>query len=68
MANYVYIAASLDGFIASPDGELDWLMEILNPDGSDYGFADFMSKIDALIMGRKTFEKVLTFGEWVVVT
>ena len=43
MANYVYIAASLDGFIAAPDGGLDWLMEIPNPNGSDYGFAEFMT-------------------------
>lgn len=64
MANYVYIAASLDGFIAAPDGGLDWLMEIPNPDGSDYGFAEFMGKVDALVMGRNTFEKVLTFDEW----
>lgn len=65
MANYVYIAISLDGFIATPDGGLDWLMEIPNPEQSDYGFAEFMSKIDALVMGRNTFEKILTFDEWV---
>jgi dihydrofolate reductase len=65
MANYVYIAASLDGYIATTEGGLDWLMEIPNPEGSDYGFAEFMNKIDALVMGRNTFEKVLTFDEWV---
>lgn len=64
MANYVYIATSLDGFIATEDGGLDWLMEVPNPDKSDYGFADFIKGIDALVMGRNTFEKVLTFGEW----
>ena len=64
MSNYVYIAASLDGFIADKDGELDWLMEIPNPDKSDYGFADFMDRVDALVMGRNTFDKVVSFGEW----
>ena len=64
MTNYVYIATSLDGFIATPDGGIDWLNEIPNPEGSDYGYADFMSGIDALVMGRKSFEKVLSFGVW----
>ena len=64
MANYVYIATSLDGFIATSDGGIDWLMETSNPDKSDYGYADFMDNIDALVMGRNTFDKVLTFGEW----
>jgi dihydrofolate reductase len=63
MSNYVYIAASIDGFIATSDGDVDWLMEA-NPDKSDYGFADFMDGVDALIMGRNTFDKVITFGEW----
>ncbi len=64
MANYVYIATSLDGFIADKDGGLDWLMEIPSPDNSDYGFAEFMDRVDALVMGRNTFDKVVTFGEW----
>lgn len=61
----VYIAASLDGFIARPDGDIDWLDDpgyIL--EGEDFGYYAFMDSIDALIMGRNTFEKVLTFGEW----
>jgi dihydrofolate reductase len=65
MTNIVYIATSLDGYIATPDGGVDWLMDIPNPEGSDFGFAEFMADIDALLMGRKTFEKVLTFGEWI---
>jgi len=64
MANSVYIATSLDGFIATKDGGIDWLLEIPNPDQSDYGFAEFMSGIDAVVMGRITFEQVLTFGDW----
>jgi dihydrofolate reductase len=64
MANYVFIAASLDGFIARKDGSIDWLSEIPNPDNSDYGYNDFIKNIDAILMGRATFEKVLTFGSW----
>jgi dihydrofolate reductase len=65
MNNIVYIATSADGFIATKDGGIDWLMEIPNPDNSDYGFAEFMDSIDALVMGRKTYEKVLSFDcEW----
>lgn len=64
MANSVYIATSLDGFIATSDGGLDWLEESPNPEQTDYGYAEFMSSIDAIIMGRNTFEKILTFWEW----
>lgn len=64
MPCYVYIAESLDGYIAKKDGDINWLNEIPNPDKSDFGFAEFMEEIDAVVMGRKTFEKVLSFGEW----
>jgi dihydrofolate reductase len=64
MANFVYIATSLDGFIATIEGGLDWLYEIPNPTQSDYGYAEFMAGIDAIVMGRNTFEMVLTFDAW----
>jgi dihydrofolate reductase len=64
MTNYVYVATSLDGFIATSDGSLDWLDDIPNPDKSDFGYAEFMSGIDAIVMGRKTFNKILTFDDW----
>lgn len=64
MTNYVYIATSLDGFIADKDGNIDWLSEIPNPDKSDYGFDGFMDCVDAVVLGRKTFEQVLFFGKW----
>ncbi|MFC1942236.1 dihydrofolate reductase family protein [Chloroflexota bacterium] len=64
MTNFVYIATSIDGFIATKDGGVDWLNDIPNPEQSDFGFAKFMSGINAIVMGRNTFEQVLTFGSW----
>lgn len=62
----VYVATSLDGFIARKDGNIDWLNEANSvlPEGEDCGFFSFMNSVDALVMGRKTFEKVLSFGQW----
>lgn len=64
MAVSVYVATSLDGFIADSDGGIDWLTEIPNPEKSDFGFAEFVAGIDAIVLGRKTFETVLGFGSW----
>jgi dihydrofolate reductase len=65
MTNYVYIATSLDGFIAERDGGLGFLDEIQNPEQSDFGFSAFMAGIDALVMGSTTYEVVLGFGmDW----
>jgi dihydrofolate reductase len=64
MTNIVYIATSLDGYIADENGGLEWLHEAPNPEGSDFGFGAFMNRIDALVMGRNTYETVLTFGDW----
>lgn len=64
MSNTVYIATSIDGYIARKDGSIDWLLEQPNPSGSDYGFAEFMDRIDGIIMGRNTFETVSAFDEW----
>ena len=62
MAKIVYyVAASLDGFIADSTGGVDWL-----PDGEsgDYGYAEFYAGVEALIMGRRTYDQALSFGEW----
>ena len=59
---YVYIATSLDGFIAGPNGEIDWLEH--DSGGEDYGFAEFIKKIDALIMGSATFKIITDFAQW----
>ena len=65
MTNYVYIATSLDGLIADKNDGLTWLDQLETPDLGDYGFAPFMEKIDALIMGSTTYEMVLSFGvDW----
>ena len=58
----VYIATSLDGFIARKNGDIDWLTG--GEGGEDYGYAEFMSDIDHIVMGRNTYEKVLTFDGW----
>jgi dihydrofolate reductase len=65
----VYIATTLDGFIARKDGSLDWLPGSdgeVDPEleGEDFGYAEFTSTVDVLIMGRNTYELVLSFGEW----
>lgn len=60
----VYVAVSLDGFIACEDGRLDWLDRVQDPHGGDYGYATFMSSVDAVVMGRNTYDTVLGFGEW----
>jgi dihydrofolate reductase len=58
----VYIATSLDGFIARKNGEIDWLTD--GNGQEDYGYAEVISTIDHIVMGRHTYEKVLTFGGW----
>ncbi len=60
----VYIATSLDGFIARANGDLDWLPSPQGPEGEDYGYGEFMKTVDVIVMGRGTYEKVLTFGAW----
>ncbi|ASO06605.1 5-amino-6-(5-phosphoribosylamino)uracil reductase [Arenibacter sp. NBRC 103722] len=63
--NLVFIGASLDGYIADRNGGLNWLTAIPNPEQSDMGYTEFMAQVDALVMGRKTFETVCGFeGDW----
>lgn len=63
--NIVFIAKSLDGYIAGPDGDLDWLYAVPNPDHVDMGFVALMEEVDAVVMGRTTFEVVCGFdGPW----
>ena len=57
----VFIGTSLDGFIARPNGDLDFLPP---GGGEDHGYTEFMASVDTLVIGRKTYETVLGFGEW----
>ena len=59
----VFIATSLDGYIARPDGSIDWLTESGERAG-DTGYDEFMESIDTVVLGRNTYEKVLGFGFW----
>lgn len=52
-----FVASSLDGFIARPDGAVDWLQRFM--DGTDYGMAEFFKSVDATLIGRKTYEFAL---------
>jgi DNA-binding winged helix-turn-helix (wHTH) protein/dihydrofolate reductase len=62
----VYVAMSLDGFIAREDGRVDWLAEASSrvPPGEDCGYSAFMEEADLLVMGRRTFEQVLALTPW----
>ena len=57
----VFVATSVDGFIARPNDDLDWLPA---DGGEPHGYDEFIAGVDAIVIGRKTFEKVLTFGAW----
>ena len=61
-----FIATSLDGYIARADGGLDWLEQAnqtVTP-GEDCGYTKYMQSVDAIAMGRATFDKVCSFPEW----
>lgn len=60
---HVFIATSLDGFVARRSGELDWLMK-QRTDGEDHGYESFVESVDGLVMGRGSFLNVLTLGPW----
>ncbi|WP_224997316.1 dihydrofolate reductase family protein [Cesiribacter sp. SM1] len=57
----LYIAMSLDGYIAKEDDNLDFL-SVVEKEGEDYGYTAFQQEVDTLIWGRRTYDKVLSFG------
>lgn len=57
----LYIATSLDGYIAKPNDDLSFL-SLVEQEGQDYGYDDFIKTIDAVIVGRKTYDKVISMG------
>ena len=63
MKTIVYIGTSLDGFIARKSGDIDWLTQFAN-DEAIHAYEEFMSRVEAIVIGRGTFEKVLTFPSW----
>jgi dihydrofolate reductase len=64
VTGHVFIATSLDGFIARLDGSIDWLPGLDSDPGENYGYDAFLASVDGLIMGRNSFEKILEFDEW----
>lgn len=56
----LYIAASLDGFIATPDGKVDWLDRFKG----DYGYDEFLAEIATVVLGRKTYDVIKAMGQW----
>jgi len=60
---FVFIATSVDGYIAGSEGDLDWL-SCVDKAGEDYGFAAFMERIDTLLLGRNTYDAVLGMKAW----
>lgn len=63
ITGHVFIATSLDGYIARENGDLDWLLKF-NDAGEDHGYNDFIKRIDVIVMGRGTYESVRKMGEW----
>jgi len=59
----VFIATSLDGYISRQDGDISWLLGATS-EREDHGYEQFVASVDGLVMGRGTYEKVLTFDEW----
>ena len=63
----LYIAASVDGYIADEEGGVDWLEEFQTESDGDEdveGFSEFFETVDCLVMGSATYEQVIDFGEW----
>lgn len=63
VTTHVFIAVSLDGYIARQDGDIGWLLQRDDP-AEDHGYAAFIADKDLIVMGRGSYEKVLTFSEW----
>lgn len=61
----MFIACSIDGYISDVKNSLEWLNSIPNPEQNDMGYASFMTNVDAIIMGRKTYETIAKMDiEW----
>lgn len=58
----LYISTSLDGYIATPDGGIDWLNEIPNPNKTDHGYTKVINSVDTVLMGGRTYHEIIGFG------
>lgn len=58
----LYIATSIDGYIATPDGGVEWLEEISNPNKTDHGYNTLLDSIDIVLMGGHTYHEIIGFG------
>lgn len=63
VTGHVFIATSLDGFIARPDGDIGWLLALDDP-AEDHGYDAFIATIDSIVMGRGTFETIRDVRPW----
>ena len=57
----LFIAMSLDGYISKPDGDISFLDE-MNQEGEDYGYTAYIESVDTILLGRKTYDKILSMG------
>lgn len=63
ITGHVFIATSVDGYIARSDGDIGWLLRRDDP-AEDHGYADFIVDKDMIVMGRGSYEKILSFDPW----
>lgn len=63
MKTSMYVAVSMDGFIARTDGSIDWLAAIGEPP-DDYGYREFYDSVDAIVMGGRTYRQMASSGDW----
>ncbi|MCC2956089.1 dihydrofolate reductase family protein [Massilia sp. IC2-477] len=63
ITGHIFIATSLDGYIARPDGDIGWLLQRDDP-SEDHGYDEFIADKDCIVMGRGSYEKALGFDPW----
>lgn len=61
---HVFIATSLDGYIADAAGGVDWLVSLPAPEGEDHGYGDFIAGVDGLVMGAGSYRTAAGFDPW----
>jgi dihydrofolate reductase len=64
MRTSAFIATTLDGFIARPDNSISWLKNADSDNNEDYGYKEYIKSVSTVVMGRKTFQRLLQFSAW----